>query len=233
MPYTSVKRYPESYRKARDDESKIKPKLRHRIAHHIRKYNRFRKLKQENLPPWKEKWNNFNETKLGWLEKFVENVLPWLVIILAVILVGEFTVLLNDYGYNLIILNYPWTEIVVPFFNSNSVAIELIDQIIVSFFAIDLYFNFFRKRTLGEFLKSSFIDILAIAPVGLLLDLARIGEAQTALHVAEETEKEAAKLEAEAVELARLERISRILKAIEKLPKVLRLNKIKEFFEKD
>jgi len=191
-----------------------------------------RKVKEECLPPWKEKWNNFNETKLGWLEHFAEKAIPWLVLILGAILVGEFTVILEEYGYSFIVLDYPWTENVVLFVHHNAANIELIDNIIVSFFAIDLYFNFFKKRTFKEFLRTSFIDILAIAPLGLLLELARIGEAQTALHVAGEVEKEAVKLEREAVELAKMERFARITKAVEKLPKALRLNRLRDFRSK-
>jgi hypothetical protein len=229
MPYTSIKRYPESYKKTIDEAKQGKPKLHRKIVHHIRKYHRMRKVKEENLPPWKEKWNNFNETHLGWLEHFVEKVIPWSVILLGFIVIGDFTVILEEYGYNIILLNYPWTEIIVPVVQSNAAFIESVDQVIVSFFAIDLYFNFFKKRTFKEFLKTSFIDILAIAPVGLLVDLARIGEAQTALHVAGETEKEAVKIERAAVELAKTERLA---KTIEKMPKVLKLNRLKEFFKR-
>jgi hypothetical protein len=229
MPYSSSQRYHKSYKKAKPAAKTGKPRLHRKIIHHVTKHHRMRKVKEENLPPWKEKWNNFNETKLGWLEHFVEKAIPWLVMILIFILIGEFTVILEEYGYTLIILSWPWTEIVVPLVHSNASAIEIIDKIIISFFVIDLYFNFFKKRTVLEFLKTSFIDILAIAPIGLLLELSRIGEAQTAIHVAGEVEKEAVKLEREAVEIAKMERSARIAKSIEKLPKVLRLNRLKAF----
>jgi hypothetical protein len=229
MPYPSIQRYPKSYKKTKSAAKMGKPKLHHKIIHHVLKHHRMRKLKDECLPPWKEKWNNFNETKLGWLEHFVEKAIPYLVLILGAILVGDFTVILGEYGYSFILLDYPWTEIIVPFMENNTATIELIDNIIVSFFAIDLYFNFFKKRTIKEFLRTSFIDILAIAPVGLLLELARIGEAQTALHVAGEVEKEAVKLEREAVEIAKMERFGRLTKTVEKLPKALRLNRLNDF----
>jgi hypothetical protein len=232
MPYTSIKKYPKPYKISRDAAKNGKPKLRRKIIQHVLKHHRMRKIKEECLPPWKEKWNNFNETKLGWLEHFVEKAIPCLVLILGGILVGEFTVILEEYGHTFILLDYPWTELVVPFMEHNAATIELIDNIVVSFFAIDLYFNFFKKRTFIEFLKSSFIDILAIAPVGLILELARIGEAQTALHVAGEVEKEAVKLEREAVEIAKMERFARVTKAIEKMPKILRFNRLKDFSRK-
>ena len=192
-----------------------------------------RKVKEENLPLWKENWNNFNETHLGWLEHFVEKAIPWLVIILAVMLVGEFSVILEEYNYYFNIFGVTSTEELALFTENNAALIELIDQIIVSFFAIDLYFNFFKKKTFKEFLKTSFIDILAIAPVGLILDLARISEAQTAVHVAGEVEKEAVKLEKEAVEIAKLERTARFIKTFEKMPKILRLSKLKQFFKRN
>jgi len=232
MPYTSIKRYPESYRKTKPRKKHVKPRLHHKIIHHVIKRHRMRKIKEEGLPPWKEKWNHFNETHLGWLEHSVEKILPWLVIFLAFILIGDFTVILEEYGYSFIVLNYPWTEIVVPFVESNAHTIEIIDQIIISFFAIDLYFNFFRKRTLWEFIRTSFVDILAIAPVGLIIEISRLGEAQTALHVAGEAEKEAVKVEREAAEIVKMERTARIAKTFEKIPKILRLNRIKYFFRK-
>jgi hypothetical protein len=232
MPYTSTQSSPKSYKKIKSRAKIEKPKLRHKLAQNFRKHHRMRKVKENDLPPWKEKWNNFNETRLGWLEHFVEKAIPWLVLILGAILIGEFTVILEEYGLTLILLDYPWTENVVPFVHHNAELIELIDNIIVTLFAIDLYFNYFKKRTFKEFLKTSFIDILAIAPIGLLLELARVGEAQTALHVAGEVEKEAVRLEREAVELAKMERFARFTKAIEKIPKALRLNRLNHFSKK-
>ena len=134
--------------------------LHHKIRHHLHKFHKLRKQKEKNLPLWKEKWNHFNETKLGWLEKFVDKSIPFLVILLLFILLGEFSEELNLFGWQ-------WVEHISKFVETQQHMIEIIDQVIVAFFAIDLYFNFFKKATFLSFLKTSFLDILAIAPLGL------------------------------------------------------------------
>jgi len=202
--------------------------LHHKIRHHLHKFHKLRKQKEKNLPAWKEKWNNFNETRIGWLEKFVALAIPWMVIILFFIILGEFSQELNFFGWQ-------WLEKVALFVEHHEFEISIIDKIVVSFFVIDLYFNFFKKATFLSFIKTSFIDIIAIAPLGLFFS-AQVGEAQTILHVSTDLEKEAQvviKEGEEAAKIMKLEKLStRMTKAITRAPRLLRLNRLTEWFGK-
>jgi len=115
--------------------------------------------------------------------------------------------------------HWAWIDKITGFFHQHEEIITIIDQIIVSFFVIDLYFNFFKKKTVMAFLRTSILDIIAIAPMGLLFDLAGIAEAQKAIHVTTETEKEV-------IRLTRVERI------FTKVPRFFRLYRIIDLFKK-
>lgn len=235
MPYsTSIKGSkggivrPENKISKLSGKSRKKPDEKCGVVCHAKRLHRLRKRKEENLPPWKEKWNDFNENYLGWLEHFVEKAIPFLVLLLFFIIIGEYSSYLN-------IFNWHWVEGVSVFFEQNVAKIEIIDQLIVSFFVADLYFNFFKKRTVWEFIRTSFVDILAIAPVGLLLRFyEEIGQAQQALHVAGEAEKGAARVArtVEIGEAVKLEREAKLLRTLERSPRFLRLSHLTDFFKK-
>lgn len=186
--------------------------LHHKIIHTIRKYNRIRKKKESGLPEWKENWHRFNEKYLGGLELLVEWAIPWLVLLLLFIILGE-----NSHSLNF--FHWEWMDKVTEFFEHHEEIIQIMDKIIVSFFVIDLYFNFFKKRTVQQFLQTSILDIIAIAPMGLIFDLAGIAETQKAIHVTTETEKELVKL-------------TRAEKIISKVPRFVRLYRILDLFKK-
>ena len=213
------------------------------FRHKLTKLHRLRK-KKERLPPWKRKWNNFNEKYFGWLEIFVEKMIPWLVLILLLVLIGEYSHYINIFHWN-------WLEQVSEFFHHYESKVNLLDQVIVSFFIVDLYFNFFKKKTISSFVKTSILDIIAVAPLGLFFRVAEVGEAQTFLHVGAEVEKGAAKVikEAEIVpkiakaeeftKLARLKQttkttkvFSRLHKAILRIPRLFRLHRLTDFWKK-
>lgn len=202
--------------------------LHHKIIHHLHKFHKIRKKKEENLPLWKEKWNSFNETKLGWLERFVDRSIPWLVILLLFVILGEFSQELNLFGWQ-------WMEHVATFMNAQEHTILIIDRIIVGFFLIDIYFNFFKKATFLSFLKTSALDILAVIPLGLFFRV-EAGEAQSILHVSEKLGKEAevAIKEGEAAaKILKLEKIAlRTEKAIVHAPKLLRFYRVSDWFGK-
>jgi len=198
--------------------------LHRRIRHAVHKYHKIRKVKEENLQPWKKKWNEFNEVNLGWLEHLVDKAIPWLVLGLLVIIVGEFSGYLNFF-------NSTWIDNVSKFFENNQSHIQMIDHIIVSFFVADLYFNFFKKRSFWTFLKTSILDIIAIAPLGLIFRLtgfevspmvAREIEAAGAIS----KENVAARL-LKAEELVKIERLEKITK----IPRFFRLHRITDFFK--
>lgn len=210
---------------------------KHRLKHLLKRISHLRKQKDANLPKWKEQWNHFNETKFGWLEHFVESSIPWLVFILLLIIVGEFSDTLNIFGWE-------WIERITIFFEHNKTAVMIIDDIIIAFFVIDLYFNFFKKATVWSFLKSSFIDIVAIAPLGLIFRISEISEAQSIIHVGADIEREAAKTLAEGEALAklvrteelaktiRLSRGARTIRIIARLPRIFRLYRLFDFLNR-
>jgi len=198
----------------------------------VKKYKGIRK-KKERRPKWKKKWDDFNEKYFHWLESFVEAVIPWLVLALLFILLGEYAHDLNVFGWH-------WMDAVTEFLHHYESAVHLFDQIIIGFFCIDLYFNFFKKATLESFVKTSILDIIAVAPLGSLLRVAEVGEAQLFVHVGGEVPK-ATKL-TRAEELARLARLekstvlgraaSRVGRAITRIPQLFRLHRISDFWKK-
>ncbi len=214
---------------------KTRKKEHHGIRYRIKKYQQLRKEKEEHLPRWKEAWNHFNEHYMGWLEHFVDGLIPWLVLLLLFIILGEFSHSLN-------VFHWEWLDAVAEFFEHNEYTVRIIDQFIIAFFVIDLYFNFFKKRTVWSFLKTSILDIIAVAPMGLILRVAEISEAQSILHITTEIEKEATKIirgeeaaarliEAERLaELTRLPAGVRIARIISRVPRFFRLNHLFDFF---
>ncbi len=182
----------------------------HRIRKHIRRYHRVRKRKERNLPDWKRSWCSFNERRLAWLEIGVEKLLPWLVLLLLMIILGEFSKELNIFSWN-------WMDNVAGFFSSNESKIKVVDRTIVAMFATDLYFNFFKKRTVWSFIKASFLDILAIAPLGMIFRVSEAWEGQAILHVGSEVEREGA-----ALKIARTSRAAKLL---------VRLHRLSYFFD--
>ncbi|MEM4263687.1 MAG: hypothetical protein QW666_02205 [Candidatus Woesearchaeota archaeon] len=213
--------------------------IHHRIIHHIRKYHRIRKKKESGLPNWKERWHHFNEKYLGWLEHFVEFMIPWMVLALLFILIGEFSHELNFFHWH-------WLDAVSEFFEYYHSFFEAFDRVIISFFVIDLYFNFFKKKRIMTFIKTSILYIIAVAPMGALFDIGGgLAETQRTIHVTTELEKEAARLirgeEAiakitkaeEAAKIARLESSgSRIARVFARFPRFFRLNRLADFFVK-
>jgi hypothetical protein len=208
----------------------------HHIHKHVirflHKYHKIRKAKETGRPEWKERWNEWNDANLGWIERFVEHMIPWLVLLLLFILIGEFSSTIN-------VFRWDWLDIFGQFMLRNEHTVGIIDNVIVGFFVADLYFNFFKKKTVWKFIKTSFIDIIAVAPVGFIFRLFGIGvEAQAALHVVATVEKEAAKegalvegaikLEKEAVRLARLEKVAKVAERIPKIARLAHLTQLKK-----
>ncbi|NOQ38470.1 hypothetical protein GQ472_06305 [archaeon] len=205
-----------------------------KVKHNVRRHHRMRKKVDDKLPPWKKSWNCFNETRLGFIEHSVEKAIPWLVILLLFIILGEFSGYLN-------VFHWVWLEHVTEFFHSNAKLIHTIDSVIISFFVVDLYFNFFKKRTVWIFLKTSILDIIAIAPFGLLFRVAGLGEAQSIIHVTSDIEKNAARVlhEGEIAtkivrmeEAAKIQRVNKLTKTLARMPRLFRLHRLSTFFRK-
>jgi len=198
------------------------------VLKHIRNYNKLRKRKDEVLPEWKRSVNEFNERYFLWLEKFVEFMIPWLVLLLLVIIIAEFSEVIN-------IFRWHWLDSLGEFAHAHDKEVVMLDRIIVTFFVIDLYFSFFKKSTLWRFIKHYFLDILAVFPFGLFIGASAVAESQEILHVVGETEKEVSKLtrtERIAAAFERfLARAGRFFRVFGRLARVLRIYRLIDLFK--
>ncbi|MFQ5475149.1 MAG: hypothetical protein ACE5DM_04900 [Candidatus Nanoarchaeia archaeon] len=203
-------------------------RLVHKIRYSLSKVHRLRKRKDGDLPPWKARWNTFNEEKLGPLEHFVDHAIPWMVLLLLFIVLGEFSGMINIY-------DWAWLAKVELFFHQQEFTMDIIDEIIVVFFIVDLYFNFFKKASTWRFMRTSFLDILAVAPLGLIFRITSLSEAQSILHVTLDVEREAvgaARGTETVAKMQRAGRLPRILKIIARIPRLIRLYRILDLFRK-
>ena len=131
-------------------------------------------------------------------------------------------------------------DAITEFFHHQEYAVTLFDQVLVSFFCVDLYFNFFKKATFESFVKTSILDIIAVAPLGALFSVAEVGEAQLFIHAGGEVPKAAKLTRAEELtKLARLEKTSaigkattRIGKTLSRIPRLFRLHRLSDFWKK-
>ncbi|MBW3002464.1 hypothetical protein KY338_04890 [Candidatus Woesearchaeota archaeon] len=198
----------------------------------VKKLHRLRK-KKEKLPKWKAKWNHFNEKYLGWLENFVELLIPWLVLVLLLVLIGEYIHYIN-------VFHWHWVDSISEFFHHHAGAVHTFDQFVVAFFCIDLYFNFFKKATFESFVKTSILDIIAVAPLGALFRVSEAGEAQLLVHVGGDTPKVAraanigalAKAESATKTTRILSRMPRFARLVSRIPRLFRLNRLSDFWAK-
>jgi hypothetical protein len=196
-----------------ESTSDKKPHIIHRIGHHIDRirhhvytYHRIRKQKEENLPQWKQKWHDWNEKYFGWLEHLVDVMIPYLVILLLFIILGEFADKINFFGWQFL-------NDIAKIFAERKPVIDFIDGFIVCFFVIDLYFNFFKKRYFLTFLRTSILDIIAIIPLGFIFRFAELSDVQGIFHIVGGVEKEA-------------------IKVIKVVPKVVKLHRLGQFVKK-
>ena len=159
-----------------------------------------------------------------WLHKIeviVDKIIPYLVLILLILIIGEFT------HYTLILEN---EDIVL-----------LIDYIIVIFFVIDLCFKYYRVKDFKVFLKKYWLEIIAVFPFFLIFRLVEeiiiifrfgqeLGESQTIVHTIVEINRisreasEEARILREIQEATRLERTSllvRLIRPIERIPRII------------
>ena len=156
-----------------------------------------------------------------WLHKievFVDKIIPFLLLVLIFIIVGEF-------AFHNFVAKY-------------SLAIEIIDWFIIFVFVIDLIFKYVRIRNFPKFLRASWLDIIAIFPfflvfrflegiVGLFGVSESVTSVQKVAHVGIEVEKQVAESikegEAIAKEAGRSEKLAKFLRPI---ARSLRLSKV-------
>jgi hypothetical protein len=159
-------------------------------------------LVDPELPQWKKTFKKFNETYFIWLEEFIRKAIPWLVLILLFIILGEVSGWINGLYHNISGQESHFLHQVEEFVHHNHDMILFIDQVIILAFIIDLYFSYFKTPTFKLFIKRYFLDIIAVLPLGFLFQgagaaglgqIAQIGEevalSQEITHVTAETEK--------------------------------------------
>ncbi len=158
-------------------------------------------------------------------EIFVDKSIPYLLGILFLIIIGE--IFFHEFmvGYHAFV--------------------QIIDWIIIAFFAIDLGFKYNRMRNFPKFLKSSWLEIIAIFPFFLIfrfferaIELLGIGESvisqtQKVVHVSTEVEREIGTVsresEAIAKETARYgSRSSRFARFLRPLARSVRFFKLED-----
>jgi len=83
------------------------------------------------------------------IELLVDKIIPYTLLLLLVI----------------IILEIFYEEQIQPYTS----LVEIADFFIISVFIVDLYFKFIRAKSIPSFLKSSWIEIIAVFPVFLVI----------------------------------------------------------------
>jgi len=157
------------------------------------------------------------------IEVIVDKAIPYLVLILLILIIGEFT------HYSLI--------------EENANAVLLIDYFIVIMFIVDLSFKYYRVKSAKIFVKKYWLDIIAVFPFFLLFRLfeevllffrlsSELVESQKVLHtgieisrISREVSEEQRILREiqEATRLERTSRIARILRPAERIPRIWRM----------
>jgi len=167
-----------------------------------------------------------------WLHKvevIVDRLIPYLVVVLAGIIISEL--------------------FFREFAEEHRLAIDILDYIIISIFVIDLVFKYIRIRNLKKFLKECWLDIIAVFPFFLIFRLVEeavllfrvsteVKEVQAALHTAIEAKKlpvimeDTAKIVEEVEKTGRISRTRLVLRALRPLQRLPRLLKAIPFYEK-
>lgn len=191
-----------------------------------KKYKLNKKYKNNNK--LNDKTSLFNRIKSSNIyhksEHFVDKLIPYLIVLLLFIIIGEFTMDLHPYEHE----------------------IHILDTFIILVFVMDLFFKYQTVPNNKVFVKKYWLDILAVFPFYLFFRI--FSEAANMLHLGEmfaegqilfheglELEKEGSRIAKEVEKLGRVEKeaakakfLPRILRAIQRSP---RLFKAKVFFQ--
>lgn len=205
------------------------------------------------LPRWKKRVNDYNIDHFEKIERIVKKAIPWLVLLLFFIIIGEFSGGINSLIVKMGGHETHFLEQVEHFMHEYHTYVLILDNIIIAFFVLDLYFNFFKTATFFRFVKRYFLDIIAVTPVGLFFRGGEVASlagdislGQEVTHVATETErvivegeriaKEGEKIAriAEAEKAAKAARLSRGTRVgrMARLPRLARLWRLKHFVKK-
>ncbi len=162
------------------------------------------------------------------IELFVDKIVPWLVGILLIVIIIEFFFRQLAEEYRTII--------------------SILDGFIVFVFVLDLIFKYIRAKNIPDFLRNSWLDIIAVFPfyfffrfmegiASIFIAPETISEGQKILHEGVLLEKESAKIVKNVEEAGKISRtrfFARMLKSqiLRPLLRTSRLIKIIPFFEK-
>ncbi|MBW3015651.1 ion transporter [Candidatus Woesearchaeota archaeon] len=156
------------------------------------------------------------------LEEIVDKSIPYLLVLLL----------------TLIILELFFHEVVEHYL----IWIDIADYLIILVFLIDLGFKWHRSKNIKDFLKTSWLDILAIFPFYLIFrifeeiaSLARFAESlkttQQILHETVEVEKEATEVIAKVEKAGKVSRTRLFIRFIKPIQRIPRFLKAVPFFE--
>lgn len=149
------------------------------------------------------------------IEHSIDKAIPFCLILILLILIAE-------------IFFHQYTE---PY----QTLIEILDYIIITVFAADLFFKYQRLKNKNEFIKKYWIEIIAIFPFMLFF---RTIESLIAVEMASREIKEAQTILHETVEFKRAARgteglrTARFIKILRPILRIPRLFKAVPFFEK-
>ena len=118
--------------------------------------------------------------------------------------------------------------------------IQLADNVVIGFFIVDLAFKYRRAKNVSEFIKSNWVDIIAVIPFYLFFRVMEefvlvsnvVKEGQEVAHVASGIENGAACATKELRNfkmITRSESMTREIRVLERMPRLL---KAVHFFEK-
>ena len=116
---------------------------------------------------------------------------------------------------------------------------EIADNFIISLFVIDLAFKYRKARSMPKFIRSNWIDILAVIPFYMIfrfvdefiLTSELVRESQQTVHIAAGIEEEAAKDIKELKSAKAITRSEKMLRELRILGRVPRIAKAAHFFE--
>ena len=213
----------------------MKTKTRGKFPHyHIKR----RKQKSKKLSGFKKSVNDFNEKYFKWLEDFTEFSIIMSVVILILIIIVKESKTIYDF---LLKINIQWGFLMSfdKFQTLHMKELDIIEGMIICLFVIDLYFQFFKRASTKEFLKTYFIDLIAIMPFSWIFSevrtIAGIERTQEAAHAALGGAKVAettATLAKEEAEYARIAKMSKIEEFFTRITRLLRTSMARHYKKK-
>ena len=182
-----------------------------------------------DIKTWKKKVLEFNKEKLSFIESVVKEMIPWMVLVLLFMIIGEFAFdihwLFSKIGLNIgVLISYG------NFIEHYHGSVLVFDYFVIFTFMFELYFEYFKHENFFKFLRSNFLNILAIIPVGLLMEGAALTtSAQQATHATMHGQKAVGRTSAI---FKTASRSTKFIRLLTRLPRFIRITRLKDFFRK-